>query len=308
MPNDSNSKQKNRSRRLWYLVLLLSLLLLLGCVIAYIVTHPWWHEELDPGEFHSKTPTGITEISTTEAPTAEVTSTEEGSEVVSTEPVSTEDPSDTEQTPETTERKLSKNPVNFKKLQKVNPDVYAWLYLPMGPSKPDIDLPILQPREGDDENFYLHHDINRKYLFAGCIYTQPINSKDFTDRVTVVYGHNMLDGTYFTNLPVFRDKSFFKKHEFFYIYTPGHILTYRIAATIQFDTRHILNCFDFSDDQVYADWIQNYILSPKTMVRNVREGMEVTIDDKLVILSTCLERGASRYLIQGVLISDEPTK
>ena len=43
------------------------------------------------------------------------------------------------------------------------------------------------------------------------------------------------------------------------------------------------------------------------MIRSVREGIEVTTDDKLVILSTCLEHGASRYLIQGVLISDEPT-
>ena len=43
-------------------------------------------------------------------------------------------------------------------------------------------------------------------------------------------------------------------------------------------------------------------------IRCVREGMELSTDDKLVILSTCLEHGASRYLIQGVLISDETTK
>ena len=177
----------------------------------------------------------------------------------------------------------------------------------MGPEKPDIDLPVLQPGPKDDENYYLHHDINRKYLYAGCLYTQPINSMDFTDRVTVIYGHNMLNGTMFSNLPVFRDSKFFEAHEFFYIYTPGHILTYRIAAAIQFDTRHILNCFDFSDDRVYEDWIENYILHPKTMVRNYRSDLDITVDDKLVILSTCLEHGASRYLIEGVLISDELT-
>ena len=106
---------------------------------------------------------------------------------------------------------------------------------------------------------------------------------------------------------VFRDSRFFDEHEFFYIYTPGHILTYRIAAAIQFDTRHILHNFDFSDDQVYDDWLQNYVLRPKTMVRNVRKDLELSIDDRLVILSTCLEHGASRYLIEGVLVSDEPT-
>jgi sortase B len=109
---------------------------------------------------------------------------------------------------------------------------------------------------------------------------------------------------------VARDDQFFREHEFFYLYTPGHILTYRIASAIQFDTRHILNCFDFSKDSVFQDWIQNYILEPKSMIRAVREGIEVTTDDKLVILSTCMDIGGVRYryLIQGVLIQDEPTK
>ena len=44
------------------------------------------------------------------------------------------------------------------------------------------------------------------------------------------------------------------------------------------------------------------------MIRAVRKDVEVTTEDKLVILSTCLEHGKYRYLVQGVLISDEPTK
>ena len=286
MPNQTEDKK--RSRRLWLLVLILSLLLLLCGAVIWIVTHPWWVKPLDPSEFHNHTTAPSTEpIVSTQADSSEI-------------PVSGTEP-------ETTAAPLADNPVNFEPLKEINEDVYAWLYVPMGPEKPDIDLPVLQSDPDLDYNYYLHRDINRKYLFAGCIYTQPINSLDFTDRVTLVYGHNMLDGTMFSNLPVFRDKRFFDEHEYFYIYTPGHILTYRIAAAIQFDKRHILNCFDFSDDEVYADWIQNYILDPKVMVRNYRKDLEITIEDRLVILSTCLEHGASRYLIEGVLISDELT-
>lgn len=283
-------KKQKKSNRLWIILLLLSLLLLLGGAAVYVFTHPWWIEPLNPSDFHTAAPT---------VPTL----------VHSTEPVTTEESTEPDSSaPETdTEAPLPDNPVNFAPLQEINDDVYAWIYLPMGPEKPDIDLPMLQAKEGQDYNYYLHKDIYRNYLFAGCIYTQQMNAKDFSDRVTLVYGHNMLDGTMFSNLPVFRDSRFFEEHEFFYIYTPGHILTYRIAAAIQFDTRHILNCFDFSDDQVYEDWINNYILHPKTMVRNVREDLEITVEDKLVILSTCLEHGASRYLIEGVLVSDELT-
>lgn len=285
-----HSKQNKRSKWLWIIALILSLLLLIGGAIYLIASHRWW-DRLDPSEYHTTYPSTTVTLPTTTAPV----------------PTTTLAPTTETETTETTAPPLSDNPVDFAALQEINPDVYAWIYLPMEPDKPDIDLPMLQARQEDDDNFYLHKDINRKYLYAGCIYTQKANAKDFSDRITVVYGHNMLDGTMFSNLVYFQNQKFFKDHEFFYIYTPGHIFTYRIAAAIQFDTRHILNCFDFSDDRVYENWIQNYILNPKSMIRCVREGIEVTTEDKLVILSTCLEHGASRFLIQGVLIDDEPT-
>ncbi|MBR7010134.1 MAG: sortase [Oscillospiraceae bacterium] len=294
MQQTQNSSPK-RSRRGWIILLLLSLLLLLGGAAAYIFTHPWWVEPVNPAEYHTQAPTP-------EAPERPAQPTPPA-----TASLPAESSAETLPPTETTEPPLPNNPVDFAALRERNDDVCAWIYLPMGPEKPDIDLPILQPKEGWDENYYLHKDIDRKYLYAGCIYIQQVNSQDFSDRVTLVYGHNMLDGTMFSNLPVFRDSRFFDEHEFFYIYTPGHILTYRIAAAIQFDTRHILHNFDFSDDQVYDDWLQNYVLRPKTMVRNVRKDLELSIDDRLVILSTCLEHGASRYLIEGVLVSDEPT-
>jgi sortase B len=225
-----------------------------------------------------------------------------------TKPQSSESATTETVLPETTEPLLPDNPVDFSSLQEINPDLYAWLYVPLSPDCKDIDLPVAQSRPTDAENFYLHRDIYRKYLFSGTIYTQKINSKDFSDRVTILYGHNMLNGSMFAPLANLRYQKIFNEHEFFYIYTPGHVLTYRIAAAIQFDKRHILNCFDFSDDEVYADWIRNYILEPKVMVRNYRKDLEITIEDRLVILSTCLEHGASRYLVEGVLISDVHTK
>ena len=284
-----HSTSHKRSKQLWVIALALSLLLLLGGLTYWIVSHRLWETPLDPSEFHTTYPSITTALPTTTIPVVIPSDTE------------------TETVTETTQPPLADNPVDFSSLKEINPDVYAWIYIPMGPEKPDIDLPVLQSRPEDNDNFYLHKDIHRNYLFAGCIYTQKANAKDFSDRVTVVYGHNMLDGTMFSNLVYFQNDDFFDKHAFFYIYTPGHILTYRIAAAIQFDTRHLLNCFDFSDDRVFDNWIHNYILHPKSMIRSVRKDIEVTTEDKLVILSTCLEHGASRYLIQGVLINDEPT-
>lgn len=283
-----NEQKKNN--RVWLIVLLLSLLLLAGAAIWYLAAHVSLPPPLDPSDYHSVSPTSPKTPTVTQA-----------------EPLPSGETETTQPAETTTEVPLVDNPVDFDALAEVNSDVYAWLYIPMEPEKRDIDLPVLQSRPEDDDNYYLHRDIHRNYLYAGCLYTQKANHKDFSDRMTVIYGHNMLDGTMFSNLPCFQDAKFFETHEFFYIYTPGHILTYRIASAIQFDTRHLLNCFNFADDRVFESWIQSYILEPRTMIRNVREDIEVTIEDKIVVLSTCLEHGASRYLIQGVLISDELT-
>ena len=39
-----------------------------------------------------------------------------------------------------------------------------------------------------------------------------------------------------------------------------------------------------------------------------KRNTELTTDDKILVLSTCLNSGDGRYLVQGVLKKDEPTK
>ena len=283
-------------KKRWIVLLILSILLIVGGIAAYLLSHPFWKKPVDPGQSHPQATTEARTRETTQAP------------LTTEAPATTEAPVTEPPIPETTAEPLPENPVDFEALQEINPDIYAWFYMSLSPERDDIDLPILQAGIGDDDNFYLHHDIDRTYLYEGSLYTQKANAKDFSDRMTVIYGHNMLNQSRFSNLLYLRDPDIFASHEYFYIYTPGHILTYRIACAIQFDKRHLLNCFDFSDDQVFADWIDSYILHPKSYVRSVREGMEVTIEDRIVVLSTCIERGAYRYLVQGVLIDDALTQ
>ena len=56
--------------------------------------------------------------------------------------------------------------------------------------------------------------------------------------------------------------------------------------------------------QEYLDYIQN----PRSFTKVVRDNSELTINDKIVTLSTCLNSGDGRLLLQGVLIKDELTK
>ena len=196
---------------------------------------------------------------------------------------------------------LRDNPIDFAAIRADNEDVCGWITIP----DTQIDYPIMQSSRASDD-FYLDHNIKGNYDINGSIYIQRLNSYDFSDPNTVIYGHNMRNGSMFQNLHKFRDPAFFESHDTFYIYTPHHILTYRIFAAYRYDNRHILNSFDFSDEKVFEEYIAS-CLNPNSMIRSVREGVTITTEDKIVTLSTCINDARYRYLVQGVLIDDEST-
>lgn len=197
---------------------------------------------------------------------------------------------------------LVENPINFNKLEEQNEDIYAWITVP----NTKIDYPVLQSY-AEDDLFYVDHNINKKKAAAGALFTQKLNQKDFSDPNTIIYGHNMKNGTMFRHLHKFKKEKFFNENEFFYIYTRGHIYTYRIFAAYEYDDRHILNSFNFHDKDVYAEYLE-YAQNPNSIYKNTRE-VNITTDDKIVTLSTCLatNKPNNRYLVQGVLIKDELT-
>ena len=205
--------------------------------------------------------------------------------------------------PESTEEVLPQNPINFEELQKINKDLYAWIKIP----GTVIDYPVAQS-SNDDDNYYLHRDYRGNYDFAGTIYSQRYNTKYFIERVTVLYGHNMLDGSMFAGLHQFSDPEFFKENDTIYIYTPGHILTYKIFAAYDYDNRHIMNSFKFYKDDVYEQYLKD-CLNPHSANAIVRDGTELTLDDKIITLSTCHDYISNlRFLVQGVLVNDQRTQ
>lgn len=74
-----------------------------------------------------------------------------------------------------------------------------------------------------------------------------------------------------------------------------------------YDNRHILNSFDFSNPFEYQSFLSQ-TLNPSSMRRQVRDGVTVTTDDRIITLSTCTGKSTERYLVEGVLIHDQRTK
>ena len=190
-------------------------------------------------------------------------------------------------------------PVDFDSMWKVNKDVYAWITVP----GTVIDYPILQ--HATDNTYYLNYNIDGSYGYPGCIYTENMNSREFTDNNTVIYGHNMKNGTMFAGLHKFEDNNFFEEHTDIYIYTPEKELCYKIFAAYIYDDRHLLYSFNFADEQVYANYLTD-IQNMRSMNANIREDITVTAEDKIITLVTCMaNQPEKRLLVQAVLNQGE---
>lgn len=207
----------------------------------------------------------------------------------------------TSETVSAKEPELRKNPVDFAAEKKKYPDIYAWISI----ENTRISYPVVQ--SPTDDGYYLNHNAEKEYNQAGAIYSEHKNSKDFSDPNTVLYGHNMRNGSMFRDLHKFReDEEFWNNNTEIKIYIPGHILTYKIFAAYRYDNRHILNSFDFNDTAVFEEYLET-VKNPKSLIVRTRE-VELNKDSKILTLSTCINNPAYRYLVQGVLIKDEPTK
>ena len=184
-------------------------------------------------------------------------------------------------------------------LQEQNPEVYAWIQI----QDTNIDYPILQ-REGDN-GYYLDHTIDGEKKTEGSIFTEDYNSKDFEDPNTVIYGHDMKNGSMFQNLLSYQDKDFFDNHKDVIIYTPDAIRHYQVFAAYLYDDRHLMQSFDFNIKSVYQAYLDS-IFAIRDMSAQIDTAQQVSADDKIITLSTCYgSQSDKRFLVQAALVSIE---
>lgn len=206
-------------------------------------------------------------------------------------------PAQQEPSQEETETALAEIPINFDFLAGENEDIIGWIMV----DGLEIDFPILYDRSYN--YFYLYHNYLKASTRSGSIFVLSDNANDFSDFNTVVYGHNTLDGHMFAPLHNFRDEEFFDSHGEIVVYTPDRKLTYQVFAAYRTDNLNIIRNNDFSTEEARQLYIEK-IYSHEDIALFKPE-YQVTPSDKIITLSTCIGNPAYRFLVQGVLVSEE---
>lgn len=192
-------------------------------------------------------------------------------------------------------------PVDFDELWNINPEIYAWITIP----DTEVSYPIVQ-HDGDND-FYVRRSEAGVYYSGGCIFTENYNSKDFKDRLTVVYGHNLRSGRMFAEINQFADPQYFADHRTIYVFKPDEALVYEIFAAVPYRNRHLLANADINDREVYETLFDEFMGTLDTRA-NFLNGVYPDFDsDKVICLSTCLQgNNRQRYLVLGRLVAEIP--
>lgn len=220
--------------------------------------------------------------------------TKEPEEMPQTEPVLEDEPEPVD----LSIYNIPEKDLDFSALREECEDIYAWLTIP----DTVIDYPILQhPTELD---YYLEYNMDGTKGRPGCIYSELLNEKDFSDFNTVLYGHNMRNGTMFHDLHYYEDSVFFEEHPYIYIYTEEGPLVYEVFAAYEFSNVHLLMGFDLSSEEIRKAYLEN-IFASEGLNNNFNREIPVTADSKLLTLSTCVNnKSEKRYLVAAVLTAD----
>lgn len=159
--------------------------------------------------------------------------------------------------------------IDFTGLKEENADIYAWIHIP-GTS---IDYPVLQHPELTD--YYLEYNLDGSKGRPGCIYTQLCNAKDWTDDNTVLYGHNMRNGTMFADLHHYADPQFLEENPYVYIFTEDKIRIYQIFAAYEYDNVNLVLTYRLLGKEAYETYLSG-IYELDGLRNNFNSEIEVT--------------------------------
>ncbi len=184
--------------------------------------------------------------------------------------------------------------VDFEALRENGPDIIGWLSLP----DTAINYPVTQR---DDNEYYLHHLYDGTYNKVGCLFVDYENNADYSDRNTIIYGHNMRDGSMFAALNEYDEQGYFDGHPQMYLVTPGggytvEIFTAFVAEPGESGSDASPWRLSWKDDGAYTTWLSE--MAGRSVIET---DVTVTSSDKVLTLSTCTPGGKSRFIVMGKL-------
>lgn len=175
-------------------------------------------------------------------------------------------------------------------LREVNADVVGWILIP----DTKVNYPILQ---GEDNEYYLKNTWDHQKKAAGSIFLECMNSADFTDFNTIVYGHNMNSGSMFASLRKYTSQSHWEKHPYVYILTDAGAWRYEIFSAYKAPVESYTYGLSFQQQET-----KEYFIKTALEESQIDTGVTPAATDRILTLSTCSGAGyTNRWVVHARL-------
>lgn len=178
--------------------------------------------------------------------------------------------------------------INFDALREINSEVVGWIVM----ESIDISYPIVKTQDNEK---YLDTTFEGNKNGAGAIFMERSNQPDFNDCNTIIYGHNMKNGTMFGSLKKILEENVYTKSRYFWICTPQGKYRYEIFSayeTAADGETYTLFSEPGEEFKAYLDACKKKSALPQITI-------PLTGNDKVVTLSTCTSNSANRFVVQG---------
>ena len=187
--------------------------------------------------------------------------------------------------------------VDWDELKKINEDIIGWVYFT---GLPQISYPVLQ---ADDNEYYVHrtYDLSSDTSKAGCIFMDYRMADDFSSPYSIIYGHNVRDGSMLSDLARLKDQTLYDEEPYFWILTPDKNYRYEIISAYTTG----VNSDTYTLFKGPGEEFEEYLQKIKSYSDIKTEDTELTIKDKIVTLSTCTGNESTRFVVQGKRVNAE---
>ena len=170
-----------------------------------------------------------------------------------------------------------------------NSDYIGWLRI----EACNIDYPVVIGKTNDD---YIHTGFNKEYVYAGTLFVDYENQRDFSDPNTILYGHNMRNRSMFGNLRNFLDSDFATTNHSFWLCTKDYSYLYEIYSIAVVRVEGSAFTLFSKFDEKYAEYVSERVQGSAITI-----GITPDEEARTLTLSTCYGPGVNgnRLIIQA---------
>jgi len=191
--------------------------------------------------------------------------------------------------------------MDYDALKAINSDLVGWIYY----EGVDLSYPVVMDKGND---YYENYTFENEKNNSGAIFMDYLCKVNFESFNTIIYGHNMRNGSMFGSLnKIIDDQTIVDEYPYFYVFTKDEAMMYKIVSA--YYTTNKSNTYNITIDYTLYD-MRDYV-EYMDQVSKYRDeeffNEDITEDTKICTLSTCHGLHSNvRTVIHGVLVAREP--